>query len=50
MEHQTASARLCELKKMELLAPTLTRVNGCRVLEITELGRRTLKQWQQKNS
>lgn len=48
MEHQTASARLCELKKAELLAPTDTRIDGCRVLQITELGRRVLKEWQRK--
>ena len=49
MEHQTASARITELKKVELLAPTETRIDGCRVLKITELGRRVLKQWQSQN-
>lgn len=49
MEHQTASARLTELKKMELVEPTKARHEGCAVLRITELGRRTLQAWQRKN-
>jgi hypothetical protein len=49
MEHQTAGARLSELKRMELIVPTEQRHEGCRVVEITELGRRTLKEWQKQN-
>lgn len=49
MQHQTASARLTELKRMELIAPTKKRHDGCGVLEITELGRRTLTEWQRKS-
>lgn len=48
MEHQTASARLTELKKMELVEPTEMRREGCCVLRITELGRRTLMAWQKR--
>jgi DNA-binding MarR family transcriptional regulator len=46
LQHQTASARITELKGMELLVPTSRRHEGCRVLEITDLGRRTLAAWQ----
>lgn len=49
MEHQTASARLTELKQMELISQTEKRRDGCRVLQITELGRRTLQAWQKRN-
>jgi predicted transcriptional regulator len=48
LQHQTASARLTELKKMELIAPTEKRHENCRVLEVTDLGRRTLQAWQRR--
>lgn len=46
MQHQTASARLTELKMMELIATTERRHDGCGVVEITDLGKRALLAWQ----
>ena len=40
LSHPTASARLTELKKLEYLEPTEMRDRGCRVLRVTEAGRK----------
>lgn len=43
LSHQTASARLTELRQGELLSPTGERRDGCAILNITAIGRRTLE-------
>ena len=48
MEHQTASARMTELKRMELIAPTGQRREGCMAFAVTDLGKRTLTVWRRK--
>lgn len=46
MLHQTASGRISELKAGELIVATSGRRNGCFIHLITDLGRRTLAQWE----
>ncbi len=47
--HQTASGRISELKAGELVAATTARRNGCFIHLITDLGKRTLAQWEAPN-
>jgi DNA-binding transcriptional ArsR family regulator len=48
MEHQTASARLSELRAAGLTEDTGRRLEGCQVHQASELGRRTLSAWKLK--
>ena len=43
LSHPTASARLTELKKLDYLEVTDLRDRGCRVLRVTEAGRKAVR-------
>ena len=49
MLHQTAGARMAELKQQGLLEKTGQRRDACALLQITDLGKRTLLNWSQKS-
>ncbi len=50
LQHQTASARLSELRAAGLTEDTGKRHEGCQVHRISDLGRRTLAEWRRNST